>query len=72
MLASTIGTVYPPPDLLSAAPQGVPVKSFGKRETVETSKETEAPEAAEPKVEVETEKTPSQPPKTSANQVSQS
>jgi hypothetical protein len=41
-LASTLGTVHPPPDLLSAAPQGVPVKSFEKKAPVETMKEAEA------------------------------
>jgi hypothetical protein len=41
-LASTLGTVHPPPDLLSAAPQGVPVKSFGKKAPVEATEGAEA------------------------------
>jgi len=68
MLASLIGTIYPPPDLLSSNGQGVPVKSLKTGEqtkvaetakTVETAKAApvppvaKAPEPAKPAVAAE-------------------
>lgn len=50
MLASLMGTIYPPPDLLSSSGQGVPVKSLKTGEparVVEAAKATEAAETAE-------------------------
>lgn len=50
MLASLIGTIYPPPDLLSSSGQGVPVRSLKTGEqakVAEVAKATEAAETAE-------------------------
>jgi len=50
MLASLLGTIYPPPDLLSSSTQGVPVRSLKTGEQarmVEAAGATEAAETAE-------------------------
>jgi len=43
MLASLMGTIYPPPDLLSSGGQGIPVKSLKRAEQAERIEEAEAP-----------------------------
>jgi len=42
MLASVLGTIYPPPDLLASGGLGIPVKSLGREEQAEVGKEAEA------------------------------
>jgi len=47
MLASLMGTIYPPPDLLFSGGQGVPVKSLKTGEQAEVTRAVESAEAAE-------------------------
>ena len=42
MLASILGTIYPPPDLLFSGEQNIPIKNFNGGEHTESSKVTEA------------------------------
>jgi len=79
MLASTMGTVYPPSDLLTAGPQGIPVKSFERTEksgSIETAKKAETAETVETttteaaKPETIAKETPPEQPETSTTSVS--
>lgn len=56
MLASLLGTIYPPPDLLSSGGQGIPVQSLKRPEQTEIAEETKAAETTERAQSVETAK----------------
>lgn len=57
MLASLIGTIYPPPDLLSSGGQGVPVQSLKRTEQTEKAERAEVAKEAEAAREAEAAKT---------------
>ncbi len=48
MLASLMGTIYPPPDLISSGGQGVPVKSLERTEQTEVARVAEVAQTTEP------------------------
>jgi len=54
MLASLLGTIYPPPDLLSSGGQGIPVQSLKRPEQMKTAEKAETAETPEQAQSVET------------------
>jgi hypothetical protein len=46
MLASVLGTIYPPPDLLLSSDQTIPIKNLSGAEHTESEKAPEAEKAA--------------------------
>jgi hypothetical protein len=46
MLASVLGTIYPPPDLLLSSDQTIPIKNLSRAEHTESEKAPEAEKAA--------------------------